>query len=416
MRVETIVPQVLGLAGAGSCERLCWFDGADGRGIVGLWPDEEIVANGPEVLGVLRGMDSRWRGDPGGTWMGWLTYDAGRDAARGQRGRRTALPGMVLRRFSAGLRIDGAEARVFGRGEAAARIEDALARVERREETGWPFGPLEPLVDREEYIRRIRRAQAEIFAGNTYQVNLSQRFTAKWSDEVDPSRGAALAYGHLRARSPATMGAFVGTGAGWIVCNSPETLFEVELRPGGDVARSRPIKGTRPRVSDPEQNDRLQAALRASPKDAAEHLMIVDLVRNDLGALARPGSVEAARCPSMMTLATVHHLVSEVRCILRDGWRLDQLVAAMFPGGSVTGAPKHRTMEIIDALEGEARGIYCGGLLLLDDTGARCNIAIRTGTIDASGLSVRSGGGIVADSEPAAEWRETLDKVAAFSG
>jgi anthranilate/para-aminobenzoate synthase component I len=144
--------------------------------------------------------------------------------------------------------------------------------------------------------------------------------------------------------------------------------------------------------------------------------MIVDLVRNDLGALAMPGSVSADPVPTLVSLPTVHHLVSEVRARLRPTWTLRGLVDAMFPGGSITGAPKRRTVELIDALEGEARELYCGSLFVLEPDGLRFDIAIRTAIVDPDGLTVRGGGGIVIDSDPESERLETVAKVRAFAG
>ena len=206
---------------------------------------------------------------------------------------------------------------------------------------------------------------------------------------------------------------------GWVISNSPETLLDVRQGAGphgSDIATSVPIKGTRPRAATPEADAAMRAELRASAKDRAEHVMIDDLVRNDLGRLAIAGTVEAPAEPSELALPTVHHLVSEVRAQLRPGVGLPQIVAALVPGGSVTGAPKRRTLEIIEALEGEDRGIYCGALVVLEPGGLRMSIPIRTGWLDEAGLTLHAGGGIVADSDPEAERIETIAKTRAFTG
>ncbi|MBC8072973.1 MAG: chorismate-binding protein, partial [Deltaproteobacteria bacterium] len=184
---------------------------------------------------------------------------------------------------------------------------------------------------------------------------------------------------------------------------------------GHDLAFSRPIKGTRPRCATPDADARARDELRASEKDRAEHLMIVDLVRNDLGRLAVPGSVVAPSVPTELALPTVHHLVSEVQATLRPGVGLRELVLALLPGGSVTGAPKRRTLEIIESLEHAPRGIYCGAMVLLEPTGLRMSIPIRTGVLDRAGLHLHAGGGIVIDSDPEAERIETWDKTRAFA-
>jgi para-aminobenzoate synthetase component I len=264
---------------------------------------------------------------------------------------------------------------------------------------------------------------AHVDAGDTYQVNIAQRFEAAWRrppqrDEL--ARAVAGAYADLRRRSPATMGALIGHPSRdtWILSNSPETLLDVRFKGAGDgqhdLVRSWPIKGTRPRADTAADDDAHRRELLASSKDAAEHVMIVDLVRNDLGRIAAPGTVSADPVPRLVTLPTVHHLVTEVRATLRHGVSLRELVEATFPGGSITGAPKRRTIEIIDTLEDEARGIYCGALVLLEPTGLRMSIAIRTATADTSGLVLPAGGGIVADSDPESERLETITKTRAF--
>jgi anthranilate/para-aminobenzoate synthase component I len=281
---------------------------------------------------------------------------------------------------------------------------------------GWPLEALSPTIDAAEYRARVGRAQDHIRAGDTYQVNLSQRMSAAWRSAPASSiaRAAAQVYARLRTQTPAEMGALLAAGPTWMVSNSPETLVDVRLEPAGDIARSWPIKGTRAR-GEGEASDRAAAAeLRASVKDLAEHVMIVDLVRNDLGQLAIPGSVQAPSEPELVSLPTVHHLVSCVQCTLTAKWSLRELVDATFPGGSVTGAPKRRTVQIIDALEREPREIYCGAMLVLEPNGLRMSIPIRTGILDREGLTLRSGGGIVVDSDAEDERQETLAKARAF--
>jgi anthranilate/para-aminobenzoate synthase component I len=289
----------------------------------------------------------------------------------------------------------------------------------------WPLGQLTARWSAAEYRAKAAVVREFIAAGETYQVNLSQAFVAPWREQW---RGRSLAsraagvYAALRGATPASMGALLAGGAGegpplWVVSNSPETLVAVELgrgAGGGDLARSWPIKGTRPRGGDARSDAAAATELLGSEKDLAEHVMIVDLVRNDLGRLAVAGTVEAPRRPTLVSLPTVHHLVSEVRCTLRPGWGLAELLAAVFPGGSITGAPKRRTVQIIDELEQRPRGLYCGAIVALMPGGLRCSIPIRTGELDEAGLTLQSGGGIVIDSDPEAERQETWAKVRAF--
>lgn len=400
----------------------CWLDGSASdvaggvpRGIVAAWPQDEVTG---ESLSVLEDVARQWRARPQARWIGWLSYELGAADVLGRPTKRSALPGLCLRRFDGVVELmaDGTQ-RAIG---DASRIERALDAAAPLPDSPWPLQPLVVEIEPAEHRRRVLAAKERIAAGDTYQVNLSQPMRASWTDGVHPwPTAAAQLYASLRRRFPASMGGLVDTPAGIIVSNSPETLLRTEHgagEDGGTLARSWPIKGTRPRGRDAAEDQAQIDALRASDKDAAEHVMIVDLVRNDLGRLAVPGTVKAPRRPSLLTLPTVHHLVSEVRATLRPDVDLVELVRALFPGGSITGAPKRSTVGIIDALEQHPRGIYCGSLILLEPTGVTLSIAIRTGLCDEGGLTLCSGGGIVIDSDPEAERRETLDKAAAFAG
>ncbi|MCY1062505.1 anthranilate synthase component I family protein [Nannocystis sp. SCPEA4] len=413
--------QIAALAASEPGGALAWLDGGDGRGFVALEPDLEVVA---DDLSALPAIEAAWRAAPEFVWCGWLTYEAGTAALLGRPAPRAALPGLVMRRYRAALELGPTE-RIHGDPRAGAELRARLAKSTWPWGQSWPLARVEALVDAGDYRERVRRAQGYIAAGETYQINLTQPFVAGWQPgwQGRPlAARAAAVYAALQAATPATMGALLAVEAGrpcgrWVISNSPETLIAIELgagEDGGDLARSWPIKGTRPRGSAPERDLAAQEELKQSTKDLAEHVMIVDLVRNDLGRLARPGSVRAPARPELVSLPTVHHLVSEVRCTLRPDWTLAEVVAAVFPGGSVTGAPKRRTIEHIERLEQRARGIYCGAIVALMPDGLRCSIPIRTGVADAAGLWLQSGGGIVIDSDPEAERRECWAKVRAF--
>jgi len=397
-----------------------WLDGGDtpgARGLVAAWPDVEIVG---DSLDRLDEVEQRWRAEPDAVWMGWLSYELGAADQLQRSVRHSALPPLCMRQYRGGLRLLGGEiASEFG---DAARLRSALADVEPlAADAAWPLEPLTAGLDPAAYRGRVRAAQERIAAGDTYQVNLSQPMSARWTAaarRVGEAERAAMLYAALRRRCPGTMGGLVSTPVGTIVSNSPETLLETTPgagHEGGVLARSWPIKGTRPR-GEGAADAALADALRASAKDAAEHVMIVDLVRNDLGRLAAPGQVFAPPKPSLLSLPTVHHLVTEVRATLRDDVGLTELVRALFPAGSITGAPKRSTVGIIDTLEEHTRGIYCGSLLVLQPSGVTLNIAIRTALAHSEGITMCSGGGIVIDSDPEAERLETLDKAAAFGG
>jgi para-aminobenzoate synthetase component 1 len=256
------------------------------------------------------------------------------------------------------------------------------------------------------YLDGVARVREYILAGDIFQANLSQRFQAPL---IEP---AWSLYRRLRALNPAPFAAYLDFGMVQVLSASPERFVRV----GADGhVETRPIKGTRPRGEGPEHDAALGMALTESEKDRAENLMIVDLLRNDLSRVCRPGTV---RVPELFTLeryATVHHLVSTVVGELEPGADAVELLASVFPGGSITGAPKIRAMEIIAELEPSRRGVYCGAIGYLSATGALdTNIVIRTYLALGGTAYFSAGGGIVADSEPEQEYRETLDKARAL--
>jgi para-aminobenzoate synthetase component 1 len=255
--------------------------------------------------------------------------------------------------------------------------------------------------DRPGYLAAVRRAIEYIHAGDCFQVNLSQRL-------LHPADLHPLElYRRLRQRNPAPFAGYFDLGDFVIASASPERFLRVE---GGEV-ETRPIKGTRPRGGTPEEEERQKNDLLISAKDRAENVMIVDLLRNDLGRVCAYGSVRVAALCKLETYPTVHHLVSEVRGQLRPCLGPLDLLRAAFPGGSVTGAPKVRAMEIIAELEPTARGPYCGSLGYIGFDGAMdTNILIRTFTVGRGWVQFPVGGGIVADSTPESEYDETLHK------
>lgn len=254
---------------------------------------------------------------------------------------------------------------------------------------------------KEEYLSAVRRAREYIAAGDIFQVNLSQRFT------VDLQCHPTQAYLELRRISPAWFAAYMQMGERAILSSSPE-LF---LRRSGQTVITRPIKGTRPRRGQAEHDERMRAELSKSAKDAAELNMIVDLERNDLGRVCKYGSVRVAKHGQMEEHPTVFHLVSTVKGELANGLSTVDLLRATFPGGSITGAPKVRAMEIIEELEPTRRSVYTGAIGYLGlDGSCQLNIAIRTIIADGARAHCQVGGAVVADSEPEAEYQETLDK------
>lgn len=273
-----------------------------------------------------------------------------------------------------------------------------------------PRHPLEanPLVEtnfaRAEYEALVRGAIEAIYDGQCFQVNLSQRLLAP---AVEPPLDL---YGRLRKVNPAPFAAYAEYGWGQVLSASPERFLALEA---DGLAATRPIKGTRRRGSSPEEDFALRHDLLASEKDRAENVMIVDLLRNDLSRVCEAGSVVVPTLCELETHPTVHHLVSEVRGRLRSGAGPVDLLRAAFPGGSVTGAPKVRAMELIAQWERVARGPYCGSLGWIGFDGVMdASILIRTMTAAGGWLQFPVGGGIVSDSDPAREYEETLHKAA----
>lgn len=255
------------------------------------------------------------------------------------------------------------------------------------------------------YLLAFARIQHYIKAGDCYQVNLAQRFTAPVSGDH------WLGYQALRRLNPAPYSAYLNLPGVCVLSSSPERFLAV--RQG--VVETKPIKGTRPRAASAEVDAALAQELQASEKDRAENLMIVDLLRNDLGKVCAPGSVAVPHLFEIESFATVHHLVSTVTGQLAEGGDAVGLLRAAFPGGSITGAPKLRAMQIIEELEPNRRGVYCGAIGWLGFNGDMdSNIAIRTLVSSNGELQFWAGGGIVADSQADAEYRECFDKAEAM--
>ncbi|MBD3764377.1 MAG: aminodeoxychorismate synthase component I [Rhodobacterales bacterium] len=362
--------------------------GPDGAPAVFDAPREVVLARAPdEVAPALARLDAA---RAAGHWVaGWLAYEAGlafepRLAACLP----AELPGPML---------------AIGIFDAPAPAGPVLARAEAEADPVVFTDPV-PAIARADYDAAIARALAYIAAGDCYQVNLTfpldQRLVA----------GTALGlYGALRRRGAVGHGALVDLGAGPVVISrSPELFFRVQ---DGQIT-ARPMKGTAPRDPDASRDAALAAALAASDKDRAENLMIVDLLRNDIGRLCRVGTVRVPALYAVERYATVHQMTSTVTGRLAGDPGLAGLMAALFPCGSVTGAPKIRAMQIIAELEPRPRGVYCGAVGWMSPGGdADFSVAIRTMRLFPDGRIVTNvGGGVVADSTARGEWEEALWK------
>lgn len=258
---------------------------------------------------------------------------------------------------------------------------------------------------RQEYLKAVEAAREHIAAGDIFQVNLSQRFEAGLP--IPPYE----LYRHLRHINPAPFAAYLNFDEVTVLSASPERFLKLR----GDLVETRPMKGTRPRGNSASEDEALARELQNSIKDKAENVMIVDLERNDLGKVCRFGTVQVRELWTLEKYATVFQLTSTVEGRLRQGENRIDLLKACFPGGSITGAPKVRAMEIIDELEPTKRSIYTGSIGYLSFSGEMdLNIVIRTILVKNEKAYLQVGGGIVYDSAPEAEYQETLDKAKAL--
>ncbi|MEM9668192.1 MAG: anthranilate synthase component I family protein [Pseudomonadota bacterium] len=278
-------------------------------------------------------------------------------------------------------------------------IDSLLARGAQPVNVDW-----HRQISDEHYARKVKEVKTHISAGDIYQANLSHALDGELPQAVTRFD----LYSAIRQSNPAPFSAFGSFGNRGIACTSPERLFSASA---GGLIEARPIKGTIPRSNDFDTDERLKERLRNSAKDRAENTMIVDLLRNDLSQVCLPNSVEIPELCKLESYAGLHQLTSSVRGEMRDGLNAFDAFAAIFPGGSVTGAPKLRAMEIIDELEQEPRRAFCGSFGYFGfDGAADFNIMIRTIQMDRTQLKLNIGGGITALSEPADELAETLLK------
>ena len=362
-------------------------------------PQDIVVARRAEdVEGALARI-----GSAPGHWAGFIAYEAGlalepRLAARLSSRNGASGPLVWFARFGAMQEMTGEEAERW--------LDSSITGTGR-------LGPLDPQVSVGGYAQGFDALKAAIGAGDIYQANYTFQTGGSWS-------GDPLAiYRDLRRDARAGYGAVVWDGGHWHLSVSPELFFTLD----GTRAEVRPMKGTAPRGRTPAEDARFKAQLEASVKDLAENLMIVDLMRNDLARVAEPGSVRVAEPFAVETYPTVHQMVTTVHARLRSGADARDLVRAIFPCGSITGAPKIRAMELIDETERDTRGLYCGAIGRIDmgpeqDTGdAAFNVAIRTVRLapDYPGAgrgraTMGAGSAVVADSEVMDEWRECLVK------
>ncbi|MCO4745479.1 MAG: anthranilate synthase component I family protein [Proteobacteria bacterium] len=383
-----------------------WLDGPDGWSIL-AWAPSEVRTEGSWVeqgRSMVRTRRATTDVPFTGGVIGYVGYGAGAQVEAVPEGEGTAEPRWCWARYDGALchHAPTDSWRITGN---PARRNRGLEALKRASELDAPRTPATPArvstVDQQSYEASVRRVLGLIAEGDCYQVNLSRAV------HVEGPQDPFEAYRRLRALSPAGYGAFFRVGADVaVLSNSPELLMAID----GDQVRSRPIKGTRPRGGDPHADRALALELEESPKEKAELAMIVDLVRNDLGRVAMPGTVRTEG-RQLTAHANVHHASWDVTATLREDADAFTALAALFPPGSVVGAPKVRAAQRIHEIEDGPRGIYCGAMAFVSDSGtARASVAIRTAVWTPDAVRYHVGGGIVADSDPTAEWQETLHK------
>lgn len=288
-----------------------------------------------------------------------------------------------------------------------AGLAKRLAWLEQQQAKPAPafalLGAWQSNMSRAEYGEKFARIQEYLAAGDCYQINLTQRFSAPYQgDEWQ-------AYCLLATANKAPFSAFIRLPESALLSLSPERFLLLD----GSHIETKPIKGTRPRHPDPATDRQVARELAQADKDRSENLMIVDLLRNDIGRVSRPGSVSVPHLFAVESFPAVHHLVSTIHGELDARWQGVDLLRACFPGGSITGAPKIRAMEIIEELEPQRRNAYCGSIGYLSQHGRMdTSICIRTLIAEAGHLHCWAGGGIIADSDADSEYQETYDKVA----
>ena len=374
--------------------------------IAGVTPSETITLDDPESS--LRELDRIVGGENAAIFT--LSYDLGNLIQGVKANRRESEPLVYAATFDSLIvhDYDTGSTRIIGDKEASDSLRHTLANSVPVLDHGTPAVSLESSFTRSDYMNTIETIKEEIRSGNTYQTNLTRRIDAA----LPPDSPATAIFRRLRSRHPAPFSAYLERPDSTVISASPERFFKVE---NGTISAS-PIKGTRPRGTNSDDDNRLRAELLNSEKDRAENTMIVDLLRNDLGRVCEFGSVAVEKICEIEEHPSLFHLVSTINGKLRSKLTFSDILRALFPCGSITGAPKLSTMNIIERLEPTPRGLSMGaiGYYLPSSFGLGetidLSVAIRTMVIRDRTASFNVGGGIVIDSDPEKEWDETVTK------
>lgn len=392
--------------------------GEDGWDILFACPQGNCLSPQP----FLDGLDAAWRAenclpeddDPRipfrGGWFLYLSYEllGEIEPAVGCHPLPPSLPAACFTRIPSAILVDRKSSLTYFFAESAYSwtLEQLVADADATPSAEWAKPVISALTEApaSEYLAGVRKIQQYIREGDVFQVNLAR----EWRAQLAPGTDAGQIYRSLRAHNAAPFGGIVHLGDEYqVICSSPERLVRIDK---GRVT-TRPIAGTRPRAQTPEEDDILRTELLVTEKERAEHIMLVDLERNDLGRICKPGSVEVDPLMQLCSYAHVHHIESTVKGELRKDVSPGEVIKALFPGGTITGCPKVRTMQIIHELESSARGPYTGSMGYLNRDGSLdLNILIRSMVLSGGCLSFKTGAGIVADSNPEAELAETRAK------
>ncbi|HFD4276645.1 TPA: aminodeoxychorismate synthase component I [Vibrio parahaemolyticus] len=337
--------------------------------------------------------------------LGYFSYDLGRrvETMPEQAEKDLNTPDMAVGLYEWAVVVDHKLKKAYLVGQNIEQAWQWLDKQEAEQSVDFALsGDWLSNMTKESYATRFDKVQEYLLSGDCYQINLAQRFNA-------PYQGSEWqAYLKLESANQAPFSAFVRMPESSILSISPERFLELKDR----VIETKPIKGTRPRSEDPKQDNANAHDLQTAEKDQAENLMIVDLLRNDIGRVASPGSVHVPKLFDIESFPAVHHLVSTIRANLDEQYSPADLLRACFPGGSITGAPKVRAMQIIEELEPHRRSAYCGSIGYISRHGRMdTSITIRTLVAENHKLYAWAGGGVVADSDCASEYQETLDKL-----
>ncbi len=388
-----------------------------GSGSQQAYPGDDPISALQSVMSPHLGVDTAHPDLPfSGGAIGWMSYELLHPSFRlpPQRPAGTiAMPDMLMGVFHWALVLDHQEQRATlacqpGCPEGLREQLLSLLQGPAPDHAAEDFrllAPFQPDIDRQQYLKAFEHIINYIHAGDCYQVNLAQRFSTRYEGDL------SQAFATLHARAKAPFSAFIESPEGGVMSFSPERFLKI--RQGTVITQ--PIKGTRPRHDDALTDLKLRETLRESLKDQAENLMIVDLLRNDLGRVCDTGSVEVLSLFDIVSFTNVHHMVSTIQGRIEGPDGMFRLLRASFPGGSITGAPKQRAMEIIQELEPYSRSIYCGSIAYLGfDGNMDSSICIRTLVAHKGKIHGWGGGGIVADSSGDQEYQETLDKISMF--